>query len=64
MRIVEALLLIAAALALWFAVFDFLLTSAPQPQLRYVSFNVGQYWYVWLIILAATIAGYVATRRR
>ena len=64
MRILEALLLVAAALAIWFALFDVLIASAPAPKLQYISFSPKQYWWTWLLVLVATAAGYVATRRR
>lgn len=64
MRILEALLLAVAALALWLVFFDFLLSSMPKANLQYLTFDVSKYWWPWLLVLAATLAGYVATRRR
>lgn len=63
MRLLGVFLLITAALALWFLLFESIPAQLPAPRFRYLNFDAGGFFTVWLFVLFATAAAYVASRK-
>ncbi|MEM4964630.1 MAG: hypothetical protein QXT13_10850 [Pyrobaculum sp.] len=63
MRLLNVFLLIVAALALWFLLFEAMPAQLPKPKYQYLTINVSQFFMIWLFVLFATIAAYVASKK-
>lgn len=63
MRLASVFFLILAALALWFILFESIPSLLPETKYEYISFDASQFFTIWLFVLFATAAAYVATKR-
>ena len=63
MRLLAVFLLITAALMLWFLFFESIPAQLPATRFQYLNFDADNFFTVWLFVLFATAAAYVASRK-
>lgn len=63
MRLLNVFLLIVAALALWFLLFEAVPAQLPKPKYQYLTIDASQFFTIWLFVLFATTAAYIASRK-